>query len=391
MRTAYFDCFSGISGDMCLGALVDAGASMDELRDGLSSLELASYRLSSSRVKRGGVSATKVDVVVTGDEPERRLADVSGIIENSALPEDVKEQSLRIFRRLFEAESKVHGGRIEEIHLHELSATDCIVDIVGTLLCLDLLGIEEVISSPLNLGAGTVQTAHGLMPVPAPATAHLLMGIPVFSSGIKLELTTPTGAAIIAETADSFGHCPGMTIEEIGAGAGSHDLTVQPNVLRVFIGKRTESARDVGRTVERIAVIETNIDDLNPQVYEYLMERLFKEGALDVFLSTVMMKKSRPGVLLHVLAHPASRERLMDIIFEETTTLGIRFHETERVCLDRELKEVDTEFGPVRYKVVTAEECGKAAPEYEDCRRIAEKTGLPLIEVLKKLGRGLQG
>ena len=182
-----------------------------------------------------------------------------------------------------------------------------------------------------------------------------------------------------------------MTIEEIGAGAGSHDLTVQPNVLRVFIGKRTESARDVGRTVERIAVIETNIDDLNPQVYEYLMERLFKEGALDVFLSTVMMKKSRPGVLLHVLAHPASRERLMDIIFEETTTLGIRFHETERVCLDREVKEVDTEFGPVRYKVVTAEECGKAAPEYEDCRRIAEKTGLPLIEVLKKLGRGLQG
>ncbi|NOZ25456.1 MAG: nickel pincer cofactor biosynthesis protein LarC [Nitrospirae bacterium] len=388
MRIAYFDCFSGISGDMCLGALVDAGVSLEEIRRRLGALGLASYKLRRRRVKRGGISATKIDVIVPRNEPPRKASEITNLIGRSKLPEHIKRKGLRIFRKLFQAEKKVHGVRLKDLHLHELSATDCIVDIIGTLLCLDMLGIEEVRASPLNLGGGTVQTEHGLMPVPAPATAQIIMGIPVFSSGIQRELTTPTGAAIIAETAASFGHCPRMTVTAIGVGAGGYDLEEQPNILRIFIGDETGPAREDGKTAERITVIETNIDDMNPQVYEYLMERLFGAGALDVFLTTVIMKKSRPGVLLRVLVHPASSRRIMDILFEETTTLGIRFHETERICLERRTEEVSTEFGPVRYKVVTAEGYGRAVPEYEDCRRIAETTGLPLVDVMKKLSRG---
>ncbi len=388
MRIAYFDCFSGISGDMCLGALVDAGVSLQKLREGLNALNLVSYEIRRRKVKRGGISATRIEVIVKKDEPTRGLADISTIIDDSGLPENIKKRGLRIFRRLFQAERKVHGGRLRDLHLHELSATDCMVDIIGTLICLDILGIREVISSPLNLGGGTVSSEHGLLPVPAPATSQLLKGKPVFSTGIQKELTTPTGAAIITETATSFGHFPEMTIDSTGTGAGSHILKEQPNILRVFIGNKTikpHNGHHKGGSNEVVTVIETNIDDMNPQVYEYLMERLFNEGALDVFLSTVIMKKSRPGILLQVLAYPASRERLVNILFKETPTLGIRFHETERVCLGREIKETDTEFGPVRFKIVTTDGYGKAVPEYEDCRRIAEKTGLSLIDVMKML------
>ncbi len=388
MRIAYFDCFSGISGDMCLGALVDAGVSLQKLREGLNALNPVSYEIRRRKVKRGGISATRIEVIVKKDEPTRGLADISTIIDDSGLPENIKKRGLRIFRRLFQAERKVHGGRLKDLHLHELSATDCMVDIIGTLICLDILGIREVISSPLNLGGGTVSSEHGLLPVPAPATSRLLKGKPVFSTGIQKELTTPTGAAIITETATSFGHFPEMTIDSTGTGAGGHILKEQPNILRVFIGNKTiklHNGHHKGGSNEVVTVIETNIDDMNPQVYEYLMERLFKEGALDVFLSTVIMKKSRPGILLQVLAYPASRERLIDILFEETPTLGIRFHETERLCLERKIKKIDTEFGPVRFKVVTTDGYRKAVPEYEDCRRIAEKTGLSLIDVMKML------
>ncbi len=389
MKIAYFDCFSGISGDMCLGALVDAGVPLRKLKEGLDKLDLAPYEIRKRKVKRGGISATRIEVIVKKGEPIRRLADISTIIEESGLPQNIKKKGLRIFRRLFQAEKKVHGGRLKDLHLHELSATDCIIDITGTLLCLEILGIREVISSPLNLGGGTVSSEHGLLPVPAPATSHILKGKPVFSTGIQKELTTPTGAAIITETATFLGHFPEMTIESTGTGAGGHILKEQPNILRVFIGDTTikpiQGHHNIKGINERVTMIETNIDDMNPQVYEYLMERLFKEGALDVFLSTGIMKKSRPGVLLQVIAYPASRERLINILFEETPTLGIRFHETERVYLEREIKKMDTEFGPVRFKVVTTDGYRKSVPEYEDCRRIAEKTGLPLIDVMKKL------
>jgi len=385
VKIAYFDCFSGISGDMCLGALVDAGVPLESLREGLGTMNVVSYGIRRRKVKRGGITATRIEVIVKKDEPARKFADVSSIIEDSGLSKNIKKKGLRIFRRLFQAEGKVHGGRLKDLHLHELSATDCIIDIIGTLLCLEILGIEEVVSSPLNLGGGTVSTEHGLLPVPTPATSRLLIGTPVFSSGVRKELTTPTGAAIITETATSFGPCPEMTVDRIGTGAGGHNLREQPNILRVFIGDTTPGTYNRKRPSERITVIETNIDDMNPQVYEYLMDRLFKEGALDVFLSTVIMKKSRPATLLQVLAYPPSRDRLMDILFEETPTLGIRFHETERICLEREVKEMDTEFGPVRFKLVSAGRHKKAVPEYEDCRRIAEETGLSLIDVMKKL------
>ncbi|NOY38786.1 MAG: nickel pincer cofactor biosynthesis protein LarC [Nitrospirae bacterium] len=388
MRIAYFDCFSGISGDMSLGALVDAGAPLDKLREGLNAMDLVTYDIRRRKVKRGGISATKIEVVVKKDEPTRSFDDISTIIEDSDLPPNIKKSGLRIFRRLFQAERRVHGGRLKDLHLHELSATDCIVDIIGTLLCLKILGIKEVVSSPLNLGGGTVSSEHGLLPVPAPATVQLLKGKPVFSTGIQKELTTPTGAAIITETATSFGHFPEMTIDSTGTGAGGHILKEQPNILRVFIGNKTikpHKGHHKRGSSELVTVIETNIDDMNPQVYEYLMERLFKEGALDVFLNTVIMKKSRPGILLQVIAYPATRERLVNIMFEETPTLGIRFHETERIYLEREIKEMDTEFGPVRFKVVDTDGYRKAVPEYEDCRRIAEKTGLSLIDVMKML------
>jgi uncharacterized protein (TIGR00299 family) protein len=388
VRIAYFDCFSGISGDMCLGALVDAGVPLKKLREGLNALHLVSYEIRRQKVKRGGISATRIEVIVKKGEPTRRLADISTIIGDSDLPPNIKKRGLRIFGKLFQAERKVHGGRLKDLHLHELSATDCIIDIIGTLLCLDILGTREVISSPLNLGGGTVSSEHGLLPVPTPATSQLLKGKPVFSTGIQKELTTPTGAAIITETATSFGHFPKMTVDSTGNGAGGHILKEQPNILRVFIGDKTiksHNGHHKGGSNELVSVIETNIDDMNPQVYEYLMERLFNEGALDVFLSTVIMKKSRPGILLQVLAYPASRERLIDILFEETPTLGIRFHETERICLEREIKKIDTEFGSVRFKVVTTDGYRKAVPEYEDCRRIAEKTGLSLIDVMKML------
>lgn len=386
MRIAYFDCYSGISGDMCLGALVDAGAPFRELKEGLEGLKLGSFRLKRRRVRRGGISGTRIEVVVERDEPHRNLAEVRALIEDSALPAEIKKKGTVIFRRLFQAEAKVHGRRLRDVHLHELSGTDCIVDIVGTLICMDLLGIEEVHSSPLNLGGGTVDTGHGLLPVPAPATSELLRGRPVYSTGVPKELTTPTGAALMASMAAAFGPIPEMTIERIGYGAGGHPLREQPNMLRVFVGegKPAGGARGV-KTGERIDVIETNIDDMNPQIYEHLMERLLEEGALDVYLSSVIMKKNRPGVLLTVLGHPPSRGRLIDVILKETTTLGIRYREMERLCLERKTIEVETEFGPVRYKVAHGDGYGKAAPEYEDCRRIARKTGIPLVRVMRML------
>ncbi|MEW6714986.1 MAG: nickel pincer cofactor biosynthesis protein LarC, partial [Nitrospirota bacterium] len=317
---AYFNCTSGISGDMILGALVDAGVPLEKLKKELSKLPVSGYELKTRKVKRGGLKATKVDVVIKKEvrsqkSEVRRWKDIEKIIKASKLSSDIKEKGLVIFKRLFESEAKVHGETFNEVHLHELGAVDCVVDIFGALIGLDLLSIDAIYSSPLNLGSGTIKTEHGILPVPAPATVRMLKGVPVYSSGVQFELTTPTGAVLISSLAKEFGSLPKINILKSGIGAGDKNFREQPNVLTMIIGEKfknlpsplfakegnilsptLEKGDKGGFSDDNIIVIETNIDDMNPQVYEYVMERLFEAGALDVFLTQIIMKKGRPGV-----------------------------------------------------------------------------------------------
>jgi len=388
---AYFNCFSGISGDMILGALVDAGVSLKELKRRLSCLPVRGYELKALKVQRAGVRATKIDVIlkrsaVSGQPSAKKWKDIEKIIITSTLPKEIKQKGLFIFKRLFEAEAKVHGEKIQDIHLHELGAVDCIVDIFGALIGLDILGIETVYSSPLNLGGGMIKTEHGILPVPAPATAELLKDIPVCSTDILFELTTPTGAVLVSSLAKGFRGIPEMKILKTGTGAGNKDFKGQPNVLTMIIGER--SAVSGQRSAERVTVIETNIDDMNPQVYEYVMEKLFKAGALDVFLTQVIMKKGRPGIKLSVLCGEDRMESLIDIIISETTSIGVRFYRVERKILRREIKSVKTKYGRVDIKISHfGDKRQKKSVEYEDCKRIAKKYNLPLLEVMKALGQ----
>jgi uncharacterized protein (TIGR00299 family) protein len=387
-KIAYFDCFSGISGDMCLGALVDAGVSLKEMEEGLKKLPVTGYRLREKKVARARLSATKVDVVVSAEGSRKRSpvrwGDIERIIGSSSLSRGVKEKGRVIFRTLFAAEAKVHGEAATKVHLHELGAVDCLVDVFGTLIGLELLGIEKVFSSALNVGGGLVRAAHGLLPVPAPATAEILKGVPVYSSGIAHELTTPTGAALIRSLSEHFGHMPLFTPQRTGMGAGNRQMEGFPNVLRLFVGEMKEEVSN-----ERATVIETNIDDMNPQIYGYLVDMLLSKGALDVFLTNVMMKKMRPGIKLSVLCTPEKREALADIILRETTSIGVRFYETSRVIMRRELRSVRTKYGTVRVKVAERDGIRKSMPEYEDCRKCSGQTGVPLIEVIEEAkGRG---
>ncbi len=383
---AYFDCFSGISGDMVLGALVDAGVPVEKLVKELSRLPVKGYELNVRKVKRSSLRATKVDVLIKQGKEQasegngrRRFKDIKKIIESSSLSEPVRQKGLAIFRRLFEAEAGVHGSRYDRVHLHELGAVDCIVDIFGALIGLDMLGIDTVYSSPLNLGSGTIKTDHGLLPVPAPAVVELLKNKPVYSSDVSFELTTPTGAVLVSSLAGSFGHIPDMHISKTGIGAGSKDFREQPNVLRIFIGRHVDSG-----TNGSISVIETNIDDMNPQVYEYVMERLFKGGALDVFLTQIIMKKGRPGIKLTVLCSEDKKEDLIGIILGETTSIGLRFYSAERKTLPREIKSVKTKFGAVNVKILKpGTKKRRISVEYEECKRIAEKLEIPLLEVMR--------
>jgi uncharacterized protein (TIGR00299 family) protein len=412
LKIAYFDCFSGISGDMCLGALVDAGVSLQKMKRELKKIPIRGYELHAKKVKRAGFVATKVDVIERAkgkgqrDESNnptspplekggeggfehraKRWKDIERIIQDSTLSEEIREKGLKIFKCLFEAEARVHGENFNNIHLHELGAVDCIVDIFGTIIGLDILGVKKVYSSPVNLGGGSVKTKHGILPVPAPATAEILGGVPVYSTDMLFELTTPTGAAILKELSSGFGGIPPMNITNTGSGAGNRDFKHKPNVLRLFIGEMCE---DEGYPspipFPQITVIEANIDDMNPQIYEYVIEKLFKEGALDVFLTQILMKKGRPGIKLTVLSKVADRELLIKTILRETTTIGLRFYEVSRVVLQRETKLVDTEFGKVRVKFSRfGNEILKATPEYEDCKRIAKKMKMPLIEVMERI------
>lgn len=374
---------------MCLSALIDAGVPVAKLENELRKLPIKGYKLKVKRVKRSGFTATKADVIqklkMKSKKLEvRRWKDIEHLIKNSQLSDGIKKKGLSIFRRLFTAEAKVHGETFDAAHLHELGAVDCIVDIFGTVIGLKLLGIEKVYSSGVNTGGGSVRTKHGILPVPAPATAELLKGIPVYSDGIDYELTTPTGAVILKEISSSFGSIPDVVIEKIGIGAGNKDFKDKPNVLRILIGQSKDQRAE--NREQKVAVIETTIDDMNPQIYEYVMEKLFKAGALDVYLTQLIMKKGRPGIKLTVLCNSNEKEKMMKIIFEETTTIGLRFYEAGRQTLKREIKEINTALGKVKVKTSKlGSRIIKTAPEYEDCKKLAKKLNMPLIEVMKKI------
>jgi len=382
-RIAYVDCQSGISGDMFLGALVDAGVSLKELEKHLSALPVRGYRLSTKRVRRKGFRATRVDVIIPQNtkykiQNLKRWGDVKKTIEGSRLSSHIKQKGLKIFKRLFQAEVKVHGGALNSVHLHELGAVDCIVDVFGTLIGLDLLGIEEIYASPLNLGSCLIESAHGRIPAPAPATLELVRGIPVYSTGIPFELTTPTGAALITSLARRFGPIPLMAVSSTGIGAGSRELDEQPNILRIIVGE------SMGKEQDDVMVIETNIDDMTPQAYEYIMDKLFKAGALDVFLTNIIMKKGRPGVKLSVLCLRNDMEQMITLIFRETTTTGLRFYGAGRKVLKREIRKVETQFGKVGVKVSWLDdEMVRVSPEYSDCARIAKRHKRALLEIMK--------
>jgi uncharacterized protein (TIGR00299 family) protein len=418
MRTLYLDCFAGASGDMLLGALLDCGLDFDFLRRELAKLGVEGYELSLRRVDRSGISAAKFDVHLhasdhaagrepahfgphehghhhghehthQGHEPDhhdhhshepghRSLAEIKRLIAASSLGAEVKARARAVFERLGEAEAKVHNVPVEQVHFHEVGAIDSIVDIVGACLGLDALGITRIICSPLHLGSGTFTCAHGTYPVPGPATAELLRGAPVYSTEIKGELVTPTGAAIIATLAAGFGPLPVMRVARVGYGAGTREYPKFPNVLRAIIGEP-----EADETPTRVTVIEANLDDLNAQVFGHLMELALAEGALDLFYTPVQMKKNRPGTLLTLLCAPEDRERMTTLIFRETTTLGLRYRDEQREVLRREHVLVETPYGPIKVKVARAPD-GRVinyAPEFEDCREAAARHQVAVREV----------
>lgn len=427
-RVLYLDCFSGISGDMLLGALVDAGLPFDALRGALGSLALDGVDIAVERVRRAGIAATKFRVVVGGqanafpthhpqpaDPEERRsreapdeehpprhdhrrhdrdhnhdhrdrphhqhrhhtLTEIEVLIEGSALSRAGKDRARKLFRRLAEAEAAIHGVSVEEVHLHEVGALDSIVDIVGAVFALEYFAADRVLASPLNVGHGTVVCDHGTFPVPAPATLRLLEGVPVYDSGPPGERVTPTGALLVTEYASAFGPLPAMRVERVGYGAGDREVRELPNVLRVLVGRT-----DDGGVMERVTVVEFEVDDMNPQIFGVLMDRLYEAGALEVFYAPVQMKKNRPGVLVTVIVPPERRESVSEIVFRETTTLGVRFSEVMRERLDRDVRTVTTAVGPIRIKV--ARRAGRVvnvAPEFDDCARLAAAHGLSVKEV----------
>jgi uncharacterized protein (TIGR00299 family) protein len=383
MKIAYFDCFSGISGNMVLGALIDAGLEVEWLRQELAKLKLASYKIEASRVLKRHIVGTLVDVKTQEEGVERHLGDILDIIERSDLSGEVKGTSKAIFTKLAEAEAKVHGLDVEDIHFHEVGGLDAIVDIVGSVVGLRSLGIEEVYSSPLHLGTGFVKCAHGMLPVPAPATLELVRGVPTYGRDVEAELTTPTGAAIITTLAKGFGRVPLMEVGAIGYGAGHRDLPI-PNLLRVSIGKAVEP-RGQGYEEDVVTVMEANIDDMNPEFYEHMMGRLFERGALDVFLTPIQMKRNRPAVKVSALVGEADLGGVLDAFFEETTTLGVRLCESKRKKLSRESIVIETKYGQVDVKVGKLGDVIKnISPEYEDCRRIASQLGVSLKEVYEE-------
>jgi uncharacterized protein (TIGR00299 family) protein len=377
-RIVYFDCTSGASGDMVLGAVVDLGLPLERLRDELAKLGLGGYRLEARRVTRAGLAATKVDVVPDGPTPgHRHLADILALLDASSLEAEVREPAAALFRRLAEAEAAVHRTPIETVHFHEVGAIDSIVDVVGGVIALRSLGAARFAASPLNVGTGTVAMSHGTFPVPPPATARLVAGVPVYGEG-EGELLTPTGALLVTAHASQYGPLPPMRLERVGHGAGSRETKGRPNVLRLIVGE--EAAPGAG---ERVLVLETEVDDASPQLLGPLLDRLLAAGALDAFFTPVQMKKGRPGVLVTAIADPSRREAIEELLFRETTTLGVRRQEWDRTVLERETATVETAYGPIRVKIGRrGETVYNAWPEFDDCQRAAGEKGVAVKEVL---------
>lgn len=391
MKTLYFDCFSGISGDMTVGALIDAGADFKTLQTGLASLKVAGFTLTAEKITKKGIAATQFDVVLDAHEhhPHRHLRHVVEIINGGALPAQVKEAAIATFQLLANAEAAVHGTTPEKVHFHEVGAVDSIVDIVAAQYALHLLGIEDVQCSPLNTGSGTVEAAHGVMPVPAPATALLLQGKPTYSDGVQAELVTPTGAALVAQRASAFGPAPSMIAEAIGYGSGQRDLPDRANVLRVVIGECAALLPGL----ETISVIEANIDDMSGELFPPLLEDLIERGARDAFITPLLGKKGRPAHCVTVLCDAAKVQELARALFAGSTTLGVRIREEKRIVLDREWKSVHTLWGEVRIKIGSHEGVHRsAAPEFEDCRTAAEAAKVPVRQVYEAaLAAALKG
>jgi uncharacterized protein (TIGR00299 family) protein len=398
MKLLYLDCFAGVSGDMFLGALLDLGVSEDTLRTELEKLHLPGYRISSRRVTKQNISATKFDVIeelpalhrsaaTTHHHEHRGYTEITGMITGSGLSKDVKRRALSIFKRIGEAEAKIHEIPLEKIHFHEIGAVDSIVDIVGVCIAVELLGVDEIHASPPRLGSGFVETAHGRFPVPAPATLELLKGISVQPSNEAFELVTPTGAALLAEFCTRFGPLPAMSLEKIGYGAGTRDLEKTPNVLRAVLGEASAAA-STAEEADAIAIIETNIDDMNPQLFGDVMERLLAAGALDVFLTPVQMKKNRPGTLLTVLCERNAVDSLAELVLTHTTSFGVRVHEAQRRKLAREIVKVKTRFGEIEVKIGQLRgTIVSRSPEFESCKQAAAKFNVSVKEVYNEATR----
>jgi hypothetical protein len=377
MKTAYFDCFAGASGDMIIGAFLDSGIDFKMLEDELAKLNISGYTLSYKKCTKKNISASKFDVKVITDQPHRSLSNIIDIIESSILHPVVKADAVSIFNIIGKAEALIHNTDIESIHFHEIGGIDSIIDICGAAICFHTAGIDRIVSSPLNTGSGFVETAHGTLPVPAPATAEILKGIPVYSSGIKTELTTPTGAAVIRHYCRNFSALPGMTIKSIGYGSGTKNLDI-PNVLRLIIGDDEVSHS----TDDEVAELESAIDDMNPEFYSYLFEILLKEGALDVSVIPAVMKKNRPGHVLKILSTKEKSDKIAEIVFRETTTSGIRINIVKRKIMERTLQEIETKYGMIKVKIHKLKGIPVTiSPEYEDCRNAAIKYNVPLKEI----------
>jgi uncharacterized protein (TIGR00299 family) protein len=387
MKIAYFDCFSGISGDMTLGALIHLGVPETWLKTQLAKLPISGYSIGSQLTESSSIQAVRVDVRVEKEQPHRHYGQVVDEIEKSELPDPIKKNSLKIFDRIAEAEAKIHGCAKKEVHFHEVGAVDAIVDIVGACLAVDYLGIESVCASPLALGSGFVECQHGVLPVPAPATVEILKNVPVYGGNQKCELVTPTGAAIISFFADNFGPLPPMRVAGVGYGAGSHQLEKQPNLLRIVIGESNEP-KEISDD-QALVVVESNIDDMNPEFYGYLMDRLFDDGALDVWLAPIYMKKNRPGTMIQALCRVADQRGIVQRILSETTTLGVRFYPIQREVLERRDIRIDTDFGRITAKkIVETNGRERIVPEFEVCKAIAIEHGLPLKDVYEIVRKG---
>ena len=384
MKLLYLDCFAGISGDMLLGALIDLGVPEDSLRQELAKLALSDYSITTRRVVKQNIAATKFDCQEEHHHHDHRgFTEIAGMITGSALPEPVKCRAVSVFRRLGEVEAKIHAVPLEQIHFHEIGAVDSIVDIVGVCIALELLDVEAVQASPLPCGSGFVETAHGKFPVPAPATLELLRGVPVIASNITAELVTPTGAALLAEFCNQYGPLPALVVEKIGYGAGTRDLPGLPNVLRAVLGQTTELP-----VVDTVAVVEANIDDLNPEFFGEVMERLLATGALDVFWTPVQMKKNRPGTLLTVLCEASDADRVAELVLTHTTSFGVRIHEARRRKLVREIVMVRTRHGEIAVKIGRlADKVVQRSPEFESCRRAAAEASVPVKDVYNEAAR----